>query len=184
MTLERHLSKYDEIESAIGDAVRIIQDKIKTFDLSDGWACLKPNPEEYFRNKSVIKVSDNIVFPTNKDVCNIILGKNYKGNQNQMVSLEGNLSAWLPTKMDVNRPNCKGYSNLISEDGTKIYESTDDPEEREKRKSEQRVVFAQTTDPFTNRKGYRFIGVFEGVEYRKDGTLVHKRTEEEFKILM
>ena len=101
-----------------------------------------------------------------------------------MVSLEGNLSAWLPTKMDVNRPNCKGYSNLISEDGTKIYESTDDPEEREKRKSEQRVVFAQTTDPFTNRKGYRFIGVFEGVEYRKDGTLVHKRTEEEFKILM
>jgi hypothetical protein len=71
-----------------------------------------------------------------------------------MVSLEGNLSAWLPTKMDVNRPNCKGYSNLISEDGTKIYETTDDPEEREKRKSEQRyikqqrVAFAQTTDPF------------------------------------
>ena len=180
---------YKEVETQINDAVNFIKAQIDTVGLDDGWALFDPDPKAYYKNKKTIKISDNIVFRTNNDVCNIVLGKNYNGNQQQMILLSEGLYAWLPTKMDVNRPNSKGYSNKISKDGTRIFETTSDPKAKDERVlnkkhiGEKRVVFAKTKDPVTNIAGYRFIGVFEGKQYEADGTLIYERIAEDFDII-
>lgn len=179
---------FDDVESQINDAVEIIKNKINSIGITNGWDLLNPDPESYYANKTVIKVSDNVVFRKNNDVCNIVFGKSYRGNQKQKIALSNGMYAWLPTKMDVNRPNSKGYSNKISKDGLYIYENTEDAQARQARMvnnkyiKEKRVVFAKTKDPITNIAGYRFIGVFEGDHYEADGTLVYNRISDEYKI--
>jgi very-short-patch-repair endonuclease len=180
---------FDDVESQINNAVDIITAKIKEVNITNGWDLLNPDPKTYFANKTVIRVSDNVVFRTNNDVCNIVLGKDYRGNQQQMITLSNGMYAWLPTKMDVNHPNSKGYSNKISKDGLCIYENTDDAQARQARMEndkhigEIRVVFAKTKDPITNISGYRFIGVFVGDHYEADGTLVYNRDSNVFEII-
>lgn len=177
---------FDDVESQINDAVGIINAKIKSIGITNGWDLLNPDPEAYYANKTVIKVSDNVVFRTNNDVCNILFGKGYRGNQKHKVLLTNNIIAWLPNRMDVNKPNSKGYSNKISKDGLYIYETTSDAKVRQARVvngehlKEKRVVFANTKDPITNISGYRFIGVFVGDHYESDGMLVYKREAAEF----
>ena len=178
---------YENVEQQIDKCVKIIKDKISEKGLTDIFGSL--DPEAYYKNKKTIKISDNIVFKTNNDVCNIVLGKNYNGNQKQRVSLSNGVYAWLPTKMDVNKPNEKEYANEISQDGTKIYERTTNPNEVAKRMSQQlhigqeRVVFAKIKDPVTEIEGYRFIGVFKGRRYEADGTLIYERIAEDFDII-
>ena len=179
---------YEDVERQIDQCVEIIRDRISKNGLTDIFGYL--DPETYYKNKKTINISDNIVFKTNNDVCNIVLGKNYNGNQKQMILLSEGLYAWLPTKMDVNRPNSKGYSNKISKDGTQIFETTSDLNAKNKRVlnkkhiGEKRVVFAKTKDPVTNIAGYRFIGVFEGKRYKANGTLIYERIAEEFEIII
>ena len=180
---------FDEVERQINTAVDVIKQKIQTTNLSNGWDLLNPNPVVYYKDKDKIKITDNIVFQTNNDVCNIILGKAYKGNQQQMITLYDGTYAWLPTKMDVNKPNGKGYANRISKDGKTIYENTSNIQARIQRVNsnkhigEKRVVFAKTRDPITNIAGYRFLGIYEGKRYEADGTLVYERFADEFPII-
>ena len=180
---------YEEVEAQINDAVNFINSQIDAVGLDNGWELFDPDPKAYYQNKKAIRISDNIVFKTNNDVCNIVLGKNYNGNQKQRVSLSNGVYAWLPTKMDVNKPNEKEYANEISQDGTKIYERTTNPNEVAKRMSQQlhigqeRVVFAKIKDPVTEIEGYRFIGVFKGRRYEADGTLIYERIAEDFDII-
>ena len=178
---------HEEVEEQIDKCVNIIKGKIAQKDI--GNLFFKSKPEVFYKNKKEVSIYDNIIFHTNNDVCNIVLGQNYDGNQRQMIKLPENMLAWLPTKMDVSKPNVKGYANEISADGTKIYENTKDKAAREERIKnkrhigEKRVVFAKTKDPVTGIVGYRFFGVFIGSKYVEDGTLIYERIAEEFKII-
>ena len=131
---------YEEVAAQINDAVNFINSQIDAVGLDNGWELFDPDPKAYYQNKKAIRISDNIVFRTNNDVCNIVLGKNYNGNQQQMILLSEGLYAWLPTKMDVNRPNSKGYSNKISKDGTQIFETTSDPKAMSERVLNQKHI--------------------------------------------
>jgi len=132
---------YDEVESQINAHVNTIKDKIAEIGIEDGWkkqvsAC-EDNAEsqyshiiEYFKDKEYITVDDDIVFPTNKEVYNIILGQNYSyhlmhgGEPFRKLyteyGYEEGTFPWFP-KLTITKPTKKGYYNLLSKDGTEIY---------------------------------------------------------------
>ena len=117
---------YENVERQIDKCVKIIKDKISEKGLTDIFG--SHDPQTYFKNRNTINVTDPVVFRTYIEVYNTIFGKNYPDTYRarSIMHLNGDLYAWLPTKMDVNNPNNKGYTNEISQDGTKIYERTTD----------------------------------------------------------
>lgn len=200
---------FEEVEEQINSHVITIKTKAKELNLQDGWAFTKKEVKygwtenesdiaEYFKDKEYITVNDNITFPSNKEVYNIILGQSYschlmhggerfKKLYTEYGHEEGTFP-WFP-KLTVSKPTYKGYYNLLSKNGQEIYEYIDDPSENMKRKSEnryigkKRVVFSQVKDPLTSIKGYRFVGVFVGDHYDENGTITYKRIDDKFRII-
>ena len=79
---------FEEVEEQINAHVNTIKAKIEELNVVDGWNLTTKEVKhgwsaeasdiaEYFKDKDYITVEDNIVFPSNKDVYNIILGQNY-----------------------------------------------------------------------------------------------------------
>ena len=200
---------YDEVESQIDAHVATIKSKIEEIGIEDGWKMqvsstgdnIEQNPsdiEMYFRDKEYITIYDDVVFPSNKEVYNIILGQNYSyhlmhgGEPFRKLyteyGYEEGTFPWFP-KLTISRPTKKGYYNLLSKDGMEIYEYIDDPAQNMQRKSEQkyigkqRVVFSQVKDSVTKVTGYRFVGFFIGDHYDENGTITYKRIGDKFKII-
>ena len=210
---------FDEVEAQINAHVATIKNKIEEFGIGDGWEQIglrgvrfahdKPGNnvdteqivshiENYFRDRKYITTKDNITFPSNKEVYNIILGQNYSyhlmhgGERFRKLyteyGYEEGTFPWFP-KLTINRPTSKGYFNILSKDSSEIYEYLDDPEKNRQRKEDKqyigkkRVVFAQVKDSVTGILGYRFVGIFIGDHYDKDGMITYKRISDKFKII-
>ena len=200
---------YQDVETQINAHVATIKYKIEEFNIEDGWAkqfCSNEDSddqraieiEEYFSDKEYITIHDDIIFPSNKYVYNVILGQNYSchlmhgGEPFRKLyteyGYEEGTFPWFP-KLTVSKPTKKGYYNLLSKDGSEIYEYIDDPEKNIQRKAEgryigkKRVVFSQVKDSTTGVTGYRFVGFFIGDHYDENGTITYKRIDDKFKII-
>ena len=90
---------FNEVESQINEHVNAIKRKMEELNIEDGWSAITKEARhawktsttdaehiltadeaeiaEYFKDKEYITITDNIVFPSNKEVYNIILGQNY-----------------------------------------------------------------------------------------------------------
>lgn len=200
---------YSDVEAQINSHVATIRAKIEELNICDGWITLHPNRDdscetqhsaivEYFKDKEYITIYDDVIFPTNKEVYNIILGQNYSchlmhgGEPFRKLyteyGYEEGTFPWFP-KLTVNKPTKKGYYNLLSKDGTEIYEYIDDPTQNMQRKAEgryigkKRVVFSQVKDTTTGVIGYRFVGFFIGDHYDEKGAITYRRIDDRFKII-
>ena len=189
---------WEMVESQINDHVATIKAKIEELKIENAWMQFDPDLEEYFKNRTYITVADNVTFPSNKEVYNIILGQNYSyylmhgGEPFKKLyteyGYEEGTFPWFP-KLTLNKPTNKGYYNLLSKDGDEIYEYIDDPAQNMQRKAEgryigkKRVVFSQVKDPITNVLGYRFVGFFIGDHYDENGMITYKRIDDKFKII-
>ena len=200
---------FEEVEEQINSHVNTIKAKIEELNVVDGWnlttkevkhgwSAEESDIAEYFKEKDYITVEDNIVFPSNKDVYNIILGQNYSyhlmhgGEPFKKLyteyGYEEGTFPWFP-KLTIQKPTSKGYFNILSKDGTEIYEYLQTREENMQRKAEgryigkKRVVFSQVKDPITNVLGYRFVGFFIGDHYDENGMITYNRIDDKFKII-
>lgn len=200
---------YEEVEKQIDAHVVTIKDKIEELNIQDGWSLTTKEVKhgwsaegtdiaEYFKDKEYITVNDNIVFPQNKDVYNIILGQKFAGSLahsgepwkklHTQYGYEEGTFPWFP-QLTIQKPTWKGYFNILSKDGMEIYEYIDNHEQNMQRKKEgryigkKRVVFTKVKDPLTGIQGYRFVGYFIGDHYDKDGKITYKRIDDKFKII-
>lgn len=200
---------FEEVEEQINAHVNTIKTQIEELNVQDGWNLTTKEVKhgwssegsdiaEYFKDKDYITVEDNIVFPSNKDVYNIILGQNYSyhlmhsGEPFKKLyteyGYEEGTFPWFP-KLTIQKPTSKGYFNILSKDGTEIYEYIDDPKQNLQRKAEgryigkKRVVFTKAKDPLTSIEGYRFVGFFIGDHYDENGMITYKRIDDKFKII-
>lgn len=200
---------FSEIEEQINAHVSTINAKIVEHNIEDGWAKMFPyhndsselqqsDIEKYFEHREYITIHDDVVFPTNKEVYNVILGQSYSchlmhgGEPFRKLyteyGYEEGTFPWFP-KLTVSKPTKKGYYNLLSKDGTEIYEYIDDPAQNMQRKVEgrylgkKRVVFSQVKDTSTGVVGYRFVGFFIGDHYDENGTITYKRIDDKFRII-
>ena len=200
---------FEEVEEQINAHVNTITAKIEELNVVDGWnlttkevkhawTAEESDIAEYFKDKDYITVEDNIVFPSNKDVYNIILGQNYSyhlmhgGEPFKKLyteyGYEEGTFPWFP-KLTIQKPTSKGYFNILSKDETEIYEYLQTHEENMQRKAEgryigkKRVVFTKAKDPLTGIEGYRFVGFFIGDHYDENGTITYKRIDDKFKII-
>ena len=200
---------FEKVEEQINTHVLTIKKKIEELNIQDGWQTTTKEVshgwtadvsdiEEYFKDREYITVDDNIVFPQNKDVYNIILGQHFAGSLahsgepwkklHTQYGYEEGTFPWFP-QLTVQKPTSNGYFNFLSKDGTEIYEYLKDPAENTKRKLEgryigkKRVVFTKATDPLTGIGGYRFVGFFIGDHYDENGKMTYKLIDDKFKII-
>jgi very-short-patch-repair endonuclease len=200
---------FEEVEEQINAHVLTIKSKVEELNIQDGWNLTtkeikhgwseeESDIAEYFKDKEYITVNDNIVFPRNKDVYNIILGQNFAGSPahsgepwkklHTQYGYEEGTFPWFP-QLTIQKPTSSGYFNILSKDGTEIYEYIDDPKQNMQRKAEgryigkKRVVFTKAKDPLTGIKGYRFVGFFVGDHYDENGTITYKRIDDKFRII-
>lgn len=200
---------FEEVEEQINAHVLTIKSKVEELNIQDGWNLTtkeikhgwseeESDIAEYFKDKEYITINDNIVFPRNKDVYNIILGQNFAGSPahsgepwkklHTRYGYEEGTFPWFP-QLTIQKPTSSGYFNILSKDGTEIYEYIDDPEQNMQRKAEgryigkKRVVFTKAKDPLTGIKGYRFVGFFIGNHYDENGTITYKRIDDKFRII-
>ena len=200
---------FEEVEEQINAHVLTIKSKIEELNVQDGWnlttkevkhgwSVEESDIAEYFKDKEYITVNDNIVFPRNKDVYNIILGQNFAGSLahsgapwkklHTQYGYEEGTFPWFP-QLTIQKPTSSGYFNILSKDGTEIYEYIDDPKQNMQRKAEgryigkKRVVFTKAKDPLTGIQGYRFVGFFIGDHYDENGTITYKRIDDKFRII-
>jgi very-short-patch-repair endonuclease len=200
---------FEEVEEQINAHVLTIKSKVEELNIQDGWNLTtkeikhgwseeESDIAEYFKDKEYITVNDNIVFPRNKDVYNIILGQNFAGSPahsgepwkklHTQYGYEEGTFPWFP-QLTIQKPTSSGYFNILSKDGTEIYEYIDDSKQNMQRKAEgryigkKRVVFTKAKDPLTGIKGYRFVGFFVGDHYDENGTITYKRIDDKFRII-
>ena len=200
---------FEKVEEQINTHVDTIKKKIEELNIQDGWSLTTKEVKhgwsseeadiaEYFKDREYITVDDNIVFPSNKEVYNIILGQNYSyhlmhsGKPFKKLyteyGYEEGTFPWFP-KLTIRKPTSKGYFNILSKDGMEIYEYLQSHEENMQRKAEgryigkKRVVFTKAKDPLTGIEGYRFVGFFIGDHYDENGTITYRRIDDKFKII-
>lgn len=200
---------FEEVEEQINAHVDTIKKKISALNIQDGWTLTgKEAPHrltseasdiaEYFKDREYITIEDDIIFPTNMEVYNNILGQSLtywrfdSGEKFRDLSTkygyEEGTFPWFP-QLTIQKPTSSGYFNILSKDGTEIYEYIDDPKQNMQRKAEgryigkKRVVFTKAKDPLTGIKGYRFVGFFIGDHYDENGTITYKRIDDKFKII-
>lgn len=146
---------------------------------------------EFFKDKTHISIYDDITFPNNKSIFNIIFGQDFKGSYQpsgagwdklfKRYGREDNLFPWFPLKTK-RIPSSKGYFNIISED--EICEYNIDERINALRKAEmrhigeKRVVFVRQF--VKGKTQYYFAGVFFGDRYDEEGKLFYKHIEKDY----
>jgi hypothetical protein len=173
---------YDEVQEQIENAVAKIKDKIENLEKENklpDWKIL--TPEDYYKEKSEIKVSDRVGFETNKDVCNILFNTGYaesmriscfeprSGETFKDTEYEG-YQVWFPQLAvqvkdgGYEAKNSKKIFNFLEDNGKTIRESKPDNNEREKNR---KIVFAKSKD-LLGRIEYNFVGIFEYAPKKTD----------------
>lgn len=190
--IARHIkiTDFENVESQIAETVEFIKEKIKSIDISDGWGNKFIKPKDYFKEREIIDITDDIGFEKNCDCCNTIFNKRYKGSVAKgRQKISDNCYAWFPKLAIDGKAVSSGWNNTISTDGKMIFEFNEDKDKNSERINlgeclgEERVVFAQVVNPVTRNKEYRFVGVFKAIKYDEKGRLVYERISESFKII-
>ena len=145
----------------------------------------------------VLRVSDNIGFHTIADVCNAVMGCNYKGIQKAFFRPRGHVAndidifAWFPKLSigGINASTSTGWVNTISPDGELIYQHNTKSPKIIEHDCERplRVVFARMLDYVSGIWNYRLVGIFAcvGIGDNTNGmhSEVFRRTSDKWEII-
>lgn len=164
---------FDEIEARITQCVdrirKIVAERRESGDFVQ-WTDI--DLAEYFKSQQIIRSKDDILFPTIANVVNNLMQLNKKSYQQGYFTPQGldpQYKFWFP-QLEINgQAQAFGWHNILSDDGKMITEYNDDVKKNlptwEYRGTKEfldytRVVFAKVQDPITNKRAYKFVGVF------------------------
>lgn len=164
---------FDEIEDRIAQCVdkikKLVADRRKSGDFIE-WTDI--DLTEHFKRQQVIRSKDDILFPTIANVVNNLMQLNKTSYQQGYFTPQGldpQYKFWFP-QLEINgQAQAFGWHNILSDDGKTITEYNDDVKKHlptwEYRGTKEfldytRVVFAKVQDPITNKRAYKFVGVF------------------------
>ena len=184
---------FDEIEQKINECVdkikTLVRDRRKSNDFIE-WADV--DLTQYFKDKQIIHDSDDILFPTIVGTVNNLMQTNMKGYQQGYFTprgLDPKYKFWFPQLEIEGRAQARGWHNILSEDGATITEFNDDLKtnmvnwENVSRKEFLdyiRVTFAKVHDPITNKRAYKFVGMFEFKGIDESGVRTYIKTNDTF----
>jgi very-short-patch-repair endonuclease len=165
---------FDEIEQKINECVdkikTLVRDRRRSKDFIE-WADV--DITKYFKDKAIIHASDDILFPTIVDTVNSLMQSNMKGYQQGYFTprgLDPKYKFWFPQLEIEGKAQARGWHNILLEDGATITEYNDDIKtnmvnwesvSRKEFLDYIRVTFAKVRDPITNKRAYKFVGLFE-----------------------
>lgn len=184
---------FDEIEQKINECVdrikalvrdrRIANDFIEWTDVS---------VSEYFKHQQVTRTEDDILFPTIASVVNNLMKLDKKAYQQGYFTPQGldpQYKFWFP-QLEINgQAQAFGWHNILSDDGTTITEYNDDVKKNlptwEYRGTKEfldytRVVFAKVQNPITNKRSYKFVGVFQLKDVSSDDVRTYVKVKDNF----
>jgi len=193
---EQRITIYDKTIIQINDAIDKIVAIIKLNkkeQINNGifkkWEIL--TPQEYFSDKNKITIFDDIVFSTINEASNLILGTNYKGQQQAWFPIKTiqnkQMMAWFP-KLAVEKEGTmvacsNGWNNTLNDSKDIIIEYNEFKQDLNNDFDRRdRVTFMKMWDDVNNRIGYKFLGVFLPID-KIDGKVIHKRISTEFNII-
>ena len=165
-----------EFDKQINDAVSELRAEVGRLREAGSFAPWTgvESPVDYYAQRDRICTKDRVGFPTIKDACNILFDAHKEHTPwrcrltPRLLKREfgGAYSLWFPSKVTADGKGHAGWLNVVSADGSEIYEGNengfveyDDP------KGMQRVVFIKAKDPVLGTNEYRFLGIF-----KKSGT--------------
>lgn len=139
------------------------------------WSALElaEHPEAFYEHRGTFTVADGVIFRTIADICNTLLGDDYRGIQTGYFTTRGMRAhgltdrhkLWCP-KLDVATNERFEWRNTLSPDGTEIRSHSRSGGPARQASADEvttNLTFAQVREPVTRQIGYRFVGVFERV---------------------
>ncbi len=183
----------DAVESQIDDCVKRIRSLMsqrRTLNDFIEWTDL--DLVDYFSEKQIIRASDDILFPRIVDAVNNLMQSKYKGYQNSYSTPQGldpRYKFWFP-QLDVEgKAQARGWHNTLSEDGATLTEYNENIKLNALRHElissvefldYKRITFARVRDPITNKRAYKFVGMFELKDNSRDGIRTYKKISDAF----
>lgn len=172
---------YEEVEQKIDECVRAIQKLVRQRrrdnDFID-WTSL--NLVTYFKEKQLIRTTDDITFPSIVMAVNLLMkshAKSFRKGYFTPKGLKPEYKFWFPQLEIAGKAQAYGWHNILSDDGEKITEFNDDIKNHfphwQHMNSQNfldytRIVFAKDKDPITNQPAYKFVGVFKLTDITDD----------------
>ena len=139
------------------------------------------SPQEYFADKTIISIEDDITFRTIAETCNTLLATKYENIQRSYFvpstfreKYGESYRVWFPKLAVEGKAVAAGWNNSLSQDGKTIMEFNEAFSRKESDLTDNdykpRVTFAQARDSDTRKIGYYFVGVFKlvGMEENKN----------------
>ena len=184
---------FDEIEWKINECVEkakdLVEQRRKSNDFIE-WTEI--DRKKYFSDQQIIRASDDLLFPTIVDTVNSLMRLSMKGYQQGYFTprgLDPKYKFWFP-QLDVEgKAQARGWHNTLSDDSMTITEYNDDIKanmsnheiiSRMKFLDYLRVTFAKVQDPITNKRAYKFVGVFELKHVSPDNVRTYIRISDIF----
>ena len=187
---------YESVESQINETVSELRGAVERRCEQGDFAPWEPERslEEQIKGLKSVTVGSSIAFATKADVCNVLFGCDYKRSP-QLGGFTPRGGAfeevfgdrymlWFPQKTGVEGAARGGWKNVVSTDGSEIFESRDGNaahDDTAKRMAYEHVTFVWAKDQIAGTWGYHFLGVFkctglvsrdgkEGRAYQRVGT--------------
>jgi very-short-patch-repair endonuclease len=184
---------FDDIEQKINECVdritALVRDRRKANDFIE-WTDV--DVSEYFKQRQVIRSQDDILFPTIANVVNNLMQLDKKSYQQGYFTPQGldpHYKFWFP-QLEINgQAQAFGWHNILSDDGATITEYNDDVKNNlpswEYRGTKEfldytRAVFAKVQDPITNKRSYKFVGVFRLKDINSEDVRTYVKVSDTF----
>jgi very-short-patch-repair endonuclease len=181
-----------DFEGQINDCVAKLRDVVaeqKASGQFEEWAD-EVSPQEFYRDKTLVSVDDDVAFGKISDICNTLFGTEYKMVQDSHFvpwtfreRYGKDYVLWCPKLAIGGKAVARGWNNQISDDGLTICEFNQNFAVGDIPHAPQRVTFARVRDPITGVPGYRFFGVFKLLETTRDHKHVFVRQDDMFPII-
>lgn len=167
---------YETVERQINETVSELRGAVEKRREQGGFKPWEPecSLEKQIKGIESITVGSGIAFATKADVCNALFGCGYsrsprlggfipRGGAFEEV-FGDRYMLWFPQKTAVEGAARGGWKNVISTDGSEIFESHDvnaAHDDTAKRMAYEHVTFVRAKDPIAGTWGYHFLGVFK-----------------------
>ncbi|PLS24648.1 hypothetical protein BLI708_09430 [Bifidobacterium imperatoris] len=191
---------YEEFIQSTDECIALIQDEIsrRTRLGTLGVRLIKRKEySNYYREKDVIDIADDVIFPSVEAVIETLCGSVAEVNTQSLIIpdlLRRNYGSryylWFP-RLTVGGHDMvrRGWNMWLSEDGNRIHEWKqrtigDETASIDDNPGCLRVTFAETLNAPTKQKEYQFIGVFRPIPSSMNGAFHHyQRIETTFPII-
>ena len=150
-------------------------------------------PQEYFANKDIITIDNDIAFRTIAETCNALFATTYMNIQRSWFvpstfreKYGQQYKVWFPKLAVEGKAVSRDWHNELSQNGKNIIEFNESSADKTYDLKDEhyipRVTFTQVQDPITRKREYRFVGVFKltGVEGNKT---VYTRIADSFPLI-